>query len=80
MKAVRGLRPDGGEEGDGEMLLREAEGERERPPSLSYPEVSSSVPLLKPVAATEKKRGGLVWITVKNHNERHTNNAQSYTK
>lgn len=55
MKAVLARRPVPGEvEGAGSLVTM---GERERPPSLSYPDVSSSsVPLLKPNsgAAIEK--------------------------
>lgn len=53
MKAVRGLLPDGGDGGEVEELSAGAAGEEERPPSLSYPEVSSSVPLLKPASISE---------------------------
>ncbi|TMS08161.1 hypothetical protein E3U43_005644, partial [Larimichthys crocea] len=55
VKAVRGLLPDGGEAGEVEAQSAGADGEKERPPSLSYPEVSSSVPLLKSASVTADK-------------------------
>lgn len=54
VKAVRGLLPDGGDAGEVEVQSAGAEGETEGPPSLSYPEVSSSVPLLKPASAAAR--------------------------
>lgn len=55
MKAVLARRPVPGEvEGAGSL---DAMGERERPPSLSYPDVSSSsVPLLKPNSGAEMEK------------------------
>lgn len=48
----------GDKEGEVKVLSGRVVGERDCPPSLSYPDVSSSVLLMKPVSATSEETRG----------------------